>query len=60
LHSQRITCCDTLKGSISRGIEVLEEFKGSSLNGVFHAFSGSIKDAERAIGLGFKLGIGVL
>jgi TatD DNase family protein len=38
--------------------EVLEEFKGSSLNGVFHAFSGSIKDAEKAIDLGFKLGIG--
>ena len=38
--------------------EVLKEFKGSSLNGVFHAFSGSIMDAERAIDLGFKLGIG--
>jgi TatD DNase family protein len=38
--------------------EVLEEFKGRSLNGVFHAFSGSIKDAERAIDMGFKLGIG--
>jgi TatD DNase family protein len=38
--------------------DVLEEFKGRSLNGVFHAFTGNIKDAERAIDLGFKLGIG--
>jgi len=37
---------------------VLEEFKGKVLKGVFHAFSGSIKDAERAISMGFKLGIG--
>jgi TatD DNase family protein len=37
---------------------VLDEFKGKPLNGVFHAFSGSIKDAVRAIDMGFKLGIG--
>ena len=37
---------------------VLDEFKGKALNGVFHAFSGSIKDAVRAIDMGFKLGIG--
>ncbi len=37
---------------------VLEEFKGKVLKGVFHAFSGSIKDAERAVSMGFKLGIG--
>jgi len=37
---------------------VLEEFKGKVLNGVFHAFSGSLKDAERAVSMGFKLGIG--
>jgi len=37
---------------------VLEEFKGKVLQGVFHAFSGGIKDAERAISMGFKLGIG--
>lgn len=36
----------------------LEEFTGSGLKGVFHAFTGSLKDAEKAIGLGFKLGIG--
>jgi TatD DNase family protein len=37
---------------------VLEEFNGKALKGVFHAFTGNIKDAERAIGMGFKLGIG--
>ncbi|HUX58373.1 MAG TPA: TatD family hydrolase [Bacteroidales bacterium] len=37
---------------------VLNEFKGQGLKGVFHAFSGSIEDAEKAISMGFKLGIG--
>ena len=37
---------------------VLDEFKGTGLKGVFHAFSGNIEDAEKAIGMGFKLGIG--
>jgi TatD DNase family protein len=37
---------------------VLEEFKGKPLKGVFHAFSGNIEEAEKAIEMGFKLGIG--
>jgi TatD DNase family protein len=37
---------------------VLDEFKGKTINGVFHAFTGSLKDAEKAIESGFKLGIG--
>jgi len=37
---------------------VLKEFEGSGLNGVFHAFAGSMDDAEKAIGMGFMLGIG--
>jgi TatD DNase family protein len=37
---------------------VLDEFKGKKLKGVFHAFTGSLEDAEKAINLGFKLGIG--
>jgi TatD DNase family protein len=37
---------------------VLDEFKGKKLKGVFHAFTGSVEDAEKAINLGFKLGIG--
>jgi len=37
---------------------VLEEFRGEKLKGVFHAFSGTIEDAEKAVGMGFMLGIG--
>jgi TatD DNase family protein len=37
---------------------VLEEFEGSGLKGVLHAFTGSIEDAGRAIRMGFMLGIG--
>jgi TatD DNase family protein len=37
---------------------VLEEFKGTALKGVFHAFSGSVEDAGKALEMGFKLGIG--
>jgi TatD DNase family protein len=37
---------------------VLNEFEGKGLKGVFHAFSGNIKDAGKAIFMGFKLGIG--
>ncbi len=38
--------------------EVIQEFEGKGLKGVFHAFSGSIDDAKKAILMGFKLGIG--
>jgi TatD DNase family protein len=37
---------------------ILDEFKGKKIKGVFHAFTGSLEDAEKAINLGFKLGIG--
>ncbi len=37
---------------------VLDEFKGENIKGVFHAFSGNIADAEKAVGMGFMLGIG--
>jgi TatD DNase family protein len=37
---------------------VLDDFKGNGLKGVFHAFTGNMEDAERAIEMGFKLGIG--
>jgi TatD DNase family protein len=38
--------------------KALEEFRGSNLKGVFHAFTGSIMDAEKAIRMDFMLGIG--
>jgi TatD DNase family protein len=37
---------------------VLDEFAGSRLKGVLHAFSGTINDAEKAINMGFMIGIG--
>ena len=37
---------------------VLDEFKGENLKGVLHAFTGDINQAERAIKMGFFLGIG--
>jgi TatD DNase family protein len=44
--------------AFSEVFSVLDEFKGKALKGVFHAFSGSIEDARKAIEMGFKLGIG--
>jgi len=37
---------------------VLDEFMGEKLTGVFHAFSGTLTDADKAIKMGFRLGIG--
>lgn len=38
--------------------EVLESEKSADLFGIFHCFSGDLSQAERAISLGMKLGIG--
>ncbi|WP_308239915.1 TatD family hydrolase [Hymenobacter sp. J193] len=38
--------------------ELVEAAQDGTLQGVFHCFSGSRTEAERVIGLGFKLGIG--
>jgi TatD DNase family protein len=38
--------------------EILDEEKCSKLRGVFHCFTGTLEQANRAINLGFKLGIG--
>jgi TatD DNase family protein len=37
---------------------VLYEFNGNGLKGVLHAFTGTVGEAEMAIEMGFKLGIG--
>ncbi len=37
---------------------VLEELKDDRLFGIFHCFTGTLEQAQRAINLGFKLGIG--
>jgi TatD DNase family protein len=36
----------------------MRDFEGSGIKGVFHAFTGTLSDAEKAIGMGFKLGVG--
>ncbi len=46
------------RNSFPEVFKVLEDFKGSDLRGVFHAFTGTLQDAEKAISMGFKLGIG--
>ncbi|MCX6327410.1 MAG: TatD family hydrolase [Bacteroidia bacterium] len=46
------------RDSFPEVFSVVDEFEGQGLKGVFHAFSGNIKDAEKAIGMGLKLGIG--
>ncbi|GAB7086323.1 TatD family hydrolase [Marinifilum fragile] len=37
--------------------EILENYKNSNLRGVFHSFSGNLEQANKAIELGFLLGI---
>jgi TatD DNase family protein len=46
------------RDSFPEVFSVLHEFEGKGLKGVFHAFTGNIKEAEKATGLGLKLGIG--
>ena len=46
------------RNSFREVFQVLDEFKGSGLKGVLHAFTGTADDAERGIKMGFKLGIG--
>lgn len=46
------------RNSIEEVFSVINEFRGETLTGVFHAFSGNIKDAIKAVESGFKLGIG--
>ena len=46
------------RDSFPEVFSVLDEFKGEQISGVFHAFSGSMQDAEKALSMGFMLGIG--
>ena len=38
--------------------EVLEGYRGNHLSGIFHCFTGTKEQADRAISLNLKLGIG--
>ncbi len=46
------------RDSIKKGIEVVRKKQNGNLKGIFHCFSGNIKEAKEIIDLGFNLGIG--
>lgn len=56
--SKRLPSVIHSRESIGEVFSVLDEFSGENLSGVFHAFSGNINDAVKAVDKGFKLGIG--
>lgn len=39
-------------------VKLIEDFGNSALNGIFHCFTGTLEEANKAIELGFKIGIG--
>lgn len=47
-----------IRESFKEVFKVLDELYDDKLKGVFHCFSGTQEDAEKAISYGFKLGIG--
>jgi TatD DNase family protein len=46
------------RNSLTEIFQVLKEFQGTRLTGVLHCFSGTKEEAEMAINMNFKLGIG--
>ncbi|MFH1296820.1 MAG: TatD family hydrolase [Bacteroidota bacterium] len=46
------------RNSMDIALNIVERFKGRGLTGIFHCFSGNTRQANQAIELGFKLGIG--
>jgi TatD DNase family protein len=46
------------RNSFPEVFNALADFAGSGVRGVLHAFTGSVAEAKKAIGMGFKLGIG--
>lgn len=46
------------RNAFYEAIRCLKTFKNAKFKGVFHCFGGSVQDAQTAIHLGFKLGIG--
>jgi TatD DNase family protein len=47
-----------VRESFDEIFEILDDTANDSLTGVFHCFTGTSEQAEKAIGLGFKLGMG--
>ncbi|MEO9023184.1 MAG: TatD family hydrolase [Ginsengibacter sp.] len=46
------------RNAIQEAIDVVKEYKGKELYGIFHCFGGSLQNAKDVIGLHFSLGIG--
>ncbi len=46
------------RNSMKEIMDVLKKYSNRNLKGIFHCFSGSIKDAEKLINMGFYIGIG--
>lgn len=46
------------RDSFPEVFSILEEFRGTRLKGVLHAFTGGTPELQKALDLGFKLGIG--
>jgi TatD DNase family protein len=44
--------------SFNEIMEILQGYRGKGLSGIFHAFTGTLDMAGKAVELGFKLGIG--
>ena len=47
-----------IRESFNEVFEILDEFKPDFPKGIFHSFSGNLDQANHAIAMGFKLGIG--
>lgn len=46
------------RDAFAETLELVEELKDERLQGVFHCFTGTLEEAEKAVSLGFYLGIG--
>jgi TatD DNase family protein len=46
------------RNSLEEIFQVLEQYRGSGLKGVLHCFPGDVQQAEKAVEMGFLLGIG--
>lgn len=46
------------RNAMKEAIDLVKEYKGRNLFGIFHCFSGSLQEAKEIIELGFLLGIG--
>lgn len=46
------------RSAFGETVKLIEDFADPALTGIFHCFTGTLEEAQKAIELGFKLGIG--